>query len=171
MNTLGFALLPIAALLAVGGVIVALATARQTPQSMVAVLLWALAGVNAACAPLLFLWRRSLCRSYDPNSEDVEVRKKLGQARSVDKEEFLKQVQREQANDKAATSTREAAQEDLSRQRQDEALLDDLSPSFFKGDYLDSLREKRRQKAARKRQDQNAEKTERSEDDSADSAD
>jgi hypothetical protein len=62
----------------------------------VAVALWALVAVGGICAVGLPIYKLLSSRRYDPNSEDVEARKRLGQQQAVTLEEYEKRAQERQ---------------------------------------------------------------------------
>jgi hypothetical protein len=85
-------------LMVVAGFLTALHAPTPPRVPFLAVLLaWVLVGLSLTAAPGFLFARSIIRRRYDPNLEDVDRRKKLGQDRAMSKEAFLKMIQDNQA--------------------------------------------------------------------------
>jgi hypothetical protein len=118
-----------------------------------------------AVAPATLLLLFFLVRNFDPNREDAEARKRLGQARAVPQEE-LSQILQEEASLREAALQEEARRSEAAVQSeaitappqpmpsspQQSATSDTELPAFEQRDYLDALRENRRAKRMRRQQ-------------------
>lgn len=62
---------------------------------------WAVFGLLASVVVLCPILQWRLSRRYDPNSQDVEKRKQLGQERAIGKEEFLKIMREQEADEES----------------------------------------------------------------------
>jgi hypothetical protein len=96
MPKTGVALLPLAVILGLAAAIAQGVAEREPGHAAFAVALLLGAGALAAvaAAPALPLLKWALCRDYDPNAEDVEVRKQRGRERAVPKDDFLRRARR-----------------------------------------------------------------------------
>lgn len=91
----GIVFLPIAAILFVFAMVAA--SSPRPAGGSTAELLWLATACAALCVPGLPMLKFALCYSYDPNAEDVEARKSLGQSRALTQEAFVKFIHEQPA--------------------------------------------------------------------------
>jgi hypothetical protein len=69
--------------------------------STVGNLLWVAVGCLFACSAAMAFFRLYLLRDFDPNAQPVELRKQLGQALAVSKDEYVKMMQEDEERARA----------------------------------------------------------------------